>query len=529
MVTTGGAQSARRPGVCYNCYKPGHWKFECPEKNKKLSTYSNLLSCYDVYRNSNSLSFFIDESLTLKTAHLNKAHLLDSGNDSICLLNREECVDQLSRHLNTPSKLISPVGKLSSSIHKWKQAGATDYILQVIEKGYGIPFKELPENVFLPNNKSSRDNADFVASEISKLLEKGCISKVDNKPFVINPLTVAFNRLQKPRLVLDCRHINSCIHQFKFKFEDASVARELFEKGDYLFRYDLKSAYHHIEIREEHKQYLGFSWIIDGVANYFVFNVLPFGIASAGYIFTKVLKEVVKYWRKQGLKIIMYLDDGLSGASDLVSSKRASDYIRKSVSDFGFLIAEDKCIWYPQQNLIWIGLVWDMYLGKVQITQERVDRLLLSIVKILDGVSKGKILYRAKLVDCIVGQIISMQVVFGSLVRLRTRELYQCTVLRTSWKSLVALTAPAVGELRYWSNSVNDLNAMGVNLHESDLYDLKAYTDASEIGFGGFVVPAIDSNSADSVCDSSDVQMNSSLITPRNSLHTVVGCWADRE
>ncbi|CAG2194056.1 unnamed protein product [Mytilus edulis] len=61
---------------------------------------------------------------------------------------------------------------------------------------------------------------------------------------------------------------------------------------------------------------------------------------------------------------------------------------------------------------------------------------------------------------------------------------------------------------------------MGVNLHESDLYDLKAYTDASDIGFGGFVVPAIDSNSAESVCDSSDVQMNSSLITPRNSLHT---------
>ncbi|VDI46193.1 Hypothetical predicted protein [Mytilus galloprovincialis] len=122
-----------------------------------------------------------------------------------------------------------------------------------------------------------------------------------------------------------------------------------------------------------------------------------------------------------------------------------------------------------------------------------------------------------------------MQVVFGSLVRLRTRELYQCIVLRASWKSLVALTAPAVGELRFWSNSVNDLNEMGVNLHESDLYDLKAYTDASDIGFGGFVVPAIDSNSAESVCDSSDVQMNSSLITPRNSLHTVVGSWADHE
>jgi choline-glycine betaine transporter len=55
----------------------------------------------------------------------------------------------------------------------------------------------------------------------------------------------------------------------------------------------------------------------------------------------------------------------------------------------------------------------------------------------------------------------SMQAVFGSLVRLRTRELYTCIVLRASWKSLVALTAPAIEELRFWINSVNQLNEKG--------------------------------------------------------------------
>ncbi|CAC5376962.1 unnamed protein product [Mytilus coruscus] len=91
--SSGGAKSARRPGVCYNCYKPGHWQFECPEKNKKLSTYSNLLFSNDANRNSKFLGDFIDENLTLKTTHLNEAHLLDNGNDNSCLLNREECVD----------------------------------------------------------------------------------------------------------------------------------------------------------------------------------------------------------------------------------------------------------------------------------------------------------------------------------------------------------------------------------------------------------------------------------------------------
>ena len=53
----------------------------------------------------------------------------------------------------------------------------------------------------------------------------------------------------------------------------------------------------------------------------------------------------------------MYLDDGLGGANDLFSAERSSSYIRTSLSELVFLIAEDKCIWYPQQDMIWIGLV----------------------------------------------------------------------------------------------------------------------------------------------------------------------------
>jgi hypothetical protein len=45
------------------------------------------------------------------------------------------------------------------------------------------------------------------------------------------------------------------------------------------------------------------------------------------------------------------------------------------------LIAEDKCIWYPQQDMIWIGLVWDMKSGKFRISNERVDRLVNVIEK----------------------------------------------------------------------------------------------------------------------------------------------------
>ena len=122
----------------------------------------------------------------------------------------------------------------------------------------------------------------------------------------MNPLTVAYNRSGKPRLVLDCRHINPCLHLFKIKFEDINIAQNLFDKGSFVFTFDLKGAYHHIDIFAEHTTYLWFSWIVDGDVKYYVFNSLAFGVCSAGHIFTKVLRELIKHWRSLGFKVIMF-------------------------------------------------------------------------------------------------------------------------------------------------------------------------------------------------------------------------------
>jgi hypothetical protein len=48
-----------------------------------------------------------------------------------------------------------------------------------------------------------------------------------------------------------------------------------------------------------------------------VFNVLCFGLATAGFIFSKVLREIIKYWRSKSIRIIMYLDDGLPFINNL--------------------------------------------------------------------------------------------------------------------------------------------------------------------------------------------------------------------
>lgn len=95
--------------------------------------------------------------------------------------------------------------------------------------------------------------------------------------------------------------------------EDAVKASRMFEKGEYVFTTSF--AQHIIILKCSKITKFSFSWFHEHetVTMFYVFNVLPFGVSTAGYIFTKIVRCIVKYIRDQGLHIIMYLDDGIGG------------------------------------------------------------------------------------------------------------------------------------------------------------------------------------------------------------------------
>ena len=74
------------------------------------------------------------------------------------------------------------------------------------------------------------------------------------------------------------------------------------------FTFDLKSGYHHVDIHESCWKYLGFRW---DIYVFFVFKVLPVGLSTACYFFTKLLRPLVKFWRCHGFKVVVYLDYGI--------------------------------------------------------------------------------------------------------------------------------------------------------------------------------------------------------------------------
>ena len=91
-----------------------------------------------------------------------------------------------------------------------------------------------------------------------------------------SPLSVVGNQQGKLRLVLNLRYLNQFLHVLGLKYEDLRTAALMFEQGEYMFRFDLKSGYHQVDIWPEHYKLLGFHWVRNGEVHYYVFTVLLF-------------------------------------------------------------------------------------------------------------------------------------------------------------------------------------------------------------------------------------------------------------
>ena len=48
------------------------------------------------------------------------------------------------------------------------------------------------------------------------------------------------------------RHVNKFLLRRSFKYEDLRIAMMLFEQGELMFSFDLKSGYHHVDIAAQH-------------------------------------------------------------------------------------------------------------------------------------------------------------------------------------------------------------------------------------------------------------------------------------
>ena len=107
-----------------------------------------------------------------------------------------------------------------------------------------------------------------------------------------------------------------------------------------------------------------------------------------------------------------FLDDGLGGGTDFVSTKVNSLVVHSDLIKSGFIPNEEKSLWEPLQVITWLGVILDTIDGTIKATDERIEKLNAGFVELHPCQPTRKV--HVEGVAIVTGQIIFLSPCVGS-------------------------------------------------------------------------------------------------------------------
>lgn len=101
----------------------------------------------------------------------------------------------------------------------WSSICTSVLVLSVITTGYMLPWiNGLPPAHFQKNHPLAFQHPEFVTEAVSTRVVTGAAMKVFHRPWIVSPLGVVPKGVDKLRLILDLRFVNSFLRVDSFKY-----------------------------------------------------------------------------------------------------------------------------------------------------------------------------------------------------------------------------------------------------------------------------------------------------------------------
>jgi hypothetical protein len=275
----------------------------------------------------------------------------------------------------------------------------------------------------------------MLAARAISILPKG------ERPKVMSPLgVVPKGTEEKFRLVINMRYVNKYLVKKMFKFEGLNHLSDLAEKGDHAVSFDLTSGYYHMELHPRTRTHNGFEW----KGSYYFYNCLPFGLATAPWAFSKVMRERVIYWRKgASTSSLTWMISSFQKRESMpaISSIEGS---RRTSSTRGSSSTSPSANWtrrFASGN--WASTsTW--VTGKFRVPVDRWEVLHSKMGAFL-AARGGRV--QARKLSSLKGTVISMKLAWGPVTQLYTMHMYALINSVFSLNCWVTLTEKAKGDL----------------------------------------------------------------------------------
>lgn len=261
---------------------------------------------------------------------------------------------------------------MSHYYDQWSLITNNPVVLSCIE-GYKIPFTSPVSQSNIPPTKeySHAEKCNFHEA-ITNLLSIGAISKCDyTKGQFLSSVFLVPKPNGKFRFILNLKNLNKFITADHFKIEDLRTVLKLITKNCYMSKIDLKDAYYLIKIHPDSRKFLRFQF----EQELYEFNVLPFGLSTAPYIFTKIMKPIIRLLRMAGLVSTNYLDDYWLMGQSYEDCLRNTSLTKMLITSLGFKINEEKSSLVPNTTCTFLGFVLNSENFQIILPSEKILRV----------------------------------------------------------------------------------------------------------------------------------------------------------
>lgn len=231
---------------------------------------------------------------------------------------------------------------------------------------------------------------------------------------------------------------------------------------------DLEDAYYLVPIHQDSKKYFRFEF--KGVL--YQFNCLVFGLCIAPYIFTKIMKPIMRILRIKNYSLVTYLDDILCVENSLDKCVENVNRTASLLESLGFSINQKKSSLVPQKKCKHLGFIIDSAKQITELTEEKRT----SLGKLVDSFIHKQI-YTIRDFSQFIGKLVGAcpGVDYGWLyIKPFEPEKLIAVSENNNYKASFHLPEKLKPDLLWWNNSLQ----IGNNKFRLSTYSNTIFTDA---------------------------------------------------
>jgi hypothetical protein len=99
-------------------------------------------------------------------------------------------------------------------------------------------------------------------------------------------------------------------------------------------------------------------------------------LATACYVFSKIVKQLAQHWRSVGIRVISYIDDFFFTCSSAAEFASVQKRVLANLARAGFVLSTEKCQLQASCVAKFLGFVIDVYHGAFRLSALQKDKLL---------------------------------------------------------------------------------------------------------------------------------------------------------